>query len=78
MYAYIKFIEPVAIGDVGASESWSKDKHQHVEVIEVPGGGFYLRGKDGVVRRVPVTNVAYVQYTKDDSARVWAQAGKPK
>lgn len=81
MYSYISFIEPVAIGELGAVNAWSHDKHGgSVEVIEVTGagGGFLFRGKDKVVRRVPATNIAYIQYSKEASTRVWDQASKPQ
>lgn len=81
MYSYISFIEPVAIGELGAVNAWSHDKHGgSVEVIEVTGagGGFVFRGRDKVVRRVPLANIAYVQYSKEVSARIWDQAAKPQ
>jgi len=81
MFSYISFIEPVAIGELGAVNAWSHDKHgTSVEVLEVTGagGGFLFRGKDKVVRRVPLANVAYVQYSKEVSARIWDQAAKPQ
>ena len=81
MYSYISFIEPVAIGELGAVNAWSHDKHgSSVEVLEVngAGGGFLFRGRDKAVRRVPMTNIAYVQYSKETSARIWDQAAKPQ
>ena len=81
MYSYISFIEPVAIGELGAVNAWSHDKHgSSVEVLEVTGagGGFLFRGRDKAVRRVPMTNIAYVQYSKEVSSRIWDQAAKPQ
>ena len=77
MYTYISFVEPVALGSLAGSSSWSQDKHGgKIEVVELPGGGFLFKDEHNIVRRVAASNIAYVQYSKEASDRVWASATK--
>lgn len=84
MIQYIQFIAEVGVGGAyGSISSWSRDKH--AKTIDVQERGSYIvlgileakpddKGNiqlvpTGQVRRVPITNVAYIAEVVDTDAK---------
>jgi hypothetical protein len=66
---FVQFRDPVAVGGDGSISYWSRgsDKHRKIDVQE-KGNWVHVIGTDGRRRRVPVTNIVYIE--DDEEAKL--------